>query len=62
MAARINIVDNVDKIREYLLYKSDSMSNYITKNQHDDFLLLVKPVTLISTGIDSIELIVCSSP
>lgn len=53
MAARINIVDNVDKIREYLLYKSDSMSNYITKNQHDDFLLLVKPIShsdLTSSG------------
>ena len=53
MAARINIVDNIDKIREYLLYKSDSMSNYITKNKHDDFLLIVKPIShsdLTSSG------------
>jgi hypothetical protein len=53
MAARINLVDNIDKIRDYLLYKSDSMSDYIMKNQNDDFLLLVKPIShsdLTSSG------------
>lgn len=53
MAARINIVENTDKIREYLLYKSDSMSDYITKNQNDNFLMLVKQIShsdLTSSG------------
>ncbi len=53
MAARINIVENTDKIREYLLYKSDSISNYITKNQNDQFLMLVKQIShsdLTSSG------------
>ena len=53
MASRINIVDNVDKIRDYLLYKSDAISDYITQNQQDDFLLLVKPIShsdLVSSG------------
>ena len=45
MAARINIVNNIDKIREYLMYKSDSMSDYLTKNQEDQFILLVKQIS-----------------
>lgn len=53
MASRINIVDNTDKIREYLQYKSDSISDYLKRNQNDDFLLLVKSIShsdLTSSG------------
>ena len=45
MASRINLVYNTDKIREYLMYKSDTMSDYLTKNQDDKFILLVKQIS-----------------
>lgn len=45
MASRINLVYNTDKIREYLMYKSDTMSDYLTKNQDDEFILLVKQIS-----------------
>lgn len=53
MASRINLIDNTDRIREYLMYKSDSISNYIIKNQNDTFLLLLKQIShsdLTSSG------------
>ena len=45
MSPRIQTVSNIHKIREYLQYKSDSITDYITKNQKDDFLLLVKQIS-----------------
>lgn len=45
MASRINLVYNTDKIREYLMYKSDTMSDYLAKNQDDEFILLIKQIS-----------------
>lgn len=53
MASRITMVENTDKIREFLMYKSDSMSEYLTNNQDDKFILLVKQIShsdLTSSG------------
>jgi len=53
MASRITMVENTDKIREFLMYKSDSMSEYLTNNQDDKYILLVKQIShsdLTSSG------------
>ena len=53
MAARMNVVYDTNKIRDYLMYKSDSISDYLTKNQNDEFILIVKQIShsdLTSSG------------
>ena len=45
MASRNNLVYNTDKIRDYIMYKSDAMSNYLTEHQNDEFILLVKQIS-----------------
>lgn len=53
MAARINIVDDYEKIREFLIYKSDSISEFLTNNPNDEYKLLVKNIShsdLTSSG------------
>ena len=53
MASKINIVYDTNKIREYLKYKSDTISDYLTNNLNDEFVLLVKQIShsdLTSSG------------
>lgn len=45
MAERINVVVDYEKIREFLIYKSDSISDFLTKNPDDEYMLLVKNIS-----------------
>lgn len=45
MAARMSVVYDTNKIRDFLMYKSDSMSDYLTKHQDDEFILIVKQIS-----------------
>ena len=45
MAARMSVVYDTNKIRDFLMYKSDSISDYLTKHQNDEFILIVKQIS-----------------
>lgn len=45
MASRINVINDYNRIKEYLSYKSDTISNYLNENSKNNYILLVKQIS-----------------